>query len=96
MTSADSIIDQIDGALYDCSVGPDAMRYAPGGAQSGERVITITADQAAALQARFREVGTSINLALAAFGPAAANAAQGLAAFTQAFQEARQAEHRPA
>lgn len=97
---SDDILNQIDSTLGDYDIGPDAMRWAPGDAATAPPLpvirIRVDATAAEARLARLREVQVALQQMAEAFGPAAENAAKGLAAFSQAFHRPARAEGRPA
>lgn len=96
MSTADQILTQIDSALGDYNIGPDAMRVAPDlpPAPVPRRIIVRT-DTAAAL-ARIRQLRDTMDDFAAAVTPAVQAAGRSLAHFAEAMRQPVRPTGRPA
>ncbi len=82
----EDILSQIDTCLGDYDVGPDAMRCAPDGTATPTLVTIVVTVDAAAIQARLREVHDSLQRLAEAFVPATRNATKAMAEFQRALE----------
>lgn len=95
MSTADDILDQIDNALHDTTVSPDAMRSRPRSATPRPPVLALTYESREAARQALEQAGRAFSELHRAFETAAPRLGQAAAEAGAGFRALHEANDRP-